>query len=172
MSYEYLNKIKSPKIIAEAMKLYGIKEINGKQHNPVILGWAKELGVDKIYNADEIPWCGLFMAIVVKRAGYEPVKSFLWALFWKSFGTEQKTAMLGDILVFKRKGGGHVGIYVGEDKDCYHVLGGNQGDAVSIVRILKSRCVNIRRCPWKIKQPDTVTRIFLSSTGNISTNEV
>lgn len=171
MSYEYLKKIKLPKIIAEAMKLYGVKEIKGNKHNPVILGWAKELGVDKIYNADEIPWCGLFMAVVVKRAGYEPVKNFLWALSWKSFGTEQKTAMLGDILVFKREGGGHVGIYVGEDKDCYHVLGGNQGDAVSIVRILKSRCVAIRRCPWKIKQPDTVTRIFLSPTGNISTNE-
>ena len=36
--------------------------------------------------------------------------------------------MLGDILTFKRNGGGHVGLYVGEDKDCYHVLGGNQGN--------------------------------------------
>jgi uncharacterized protein (TIGR02594 family) len=171
MSYGYLYKIKSPRIIAEAMNLYGVKEIKGNQHNPVILGWAKELGVDNIYKADETPWCGLFMAIVVKRAEYEPVKNFLRALSWKSFGTEQKTAMLGDILVFKREGGGHVGIYVAEDKECYHVLGGNQGDAVSIVRILKSRCVAIRRCPWKIKQPDTVTRIFLSPTGNISVNE-
>jgi cell wall-associated NlpC family hydrolase len=79
--------------------------------------------------------------------------------------------MLGDVLVFTRKGGGHVGIYVGQDKSCYHVLGGNQGDRVSIVRIEKTRCIGVRRTKWKISQPKNVRIIFLPDSGNTSTNE-
>ncbi len=29
---------------------------------PVIMDWAKELKLDKVYTADEIPWFGLFVA--------------------------------------------------------------------------------------------------------------
>jgi cell wall-associated NlpC family hydrolase len=36
--------------------------------------------------------------------------------------------MLGDVLVFRRGGGGHVALYVGEDEEAFHVLGGNQAD--------------------------------------------
>jgi cell wall-associated NlpC family hydrolase len=79
--------------------------------------------------------------------------------------------MLGDVLVFSRDGGGHVGIYVGEDAKTYRVLGGNQGDKVSIVPILKTRCVGIRRTNWKISQPKNVRKIFLSESGTLSTNE-
>jgi len=61
-------------------------------------------------------------------------------LSWKLSGTKQNEAMLGGILVFLRQNGAHVDIYAGEDKDFYYMLGGNQGDQVSIVRILKSRC--------------------------------
>jgi len=50
------------------------------------------------------------------------------------------------VLVFDRAGGGHVGFYVGEDLTSYDVLGGNQGDRVSIMRLEKSRCV-ARRWP-------------------------
>ena len=50
------------------------------------------------------------------------------------------------MLVFDRAGGGHVGFYVGEDLTSYDVLGGNQGDRVSIMRLEKSRCV-ARRWP-------------------------
>ena len=48
------------------------------------------------------------------------------------------------MLVFERDGGGHVGFYVGEDGTHYHVLGGNQDDAVSIAKIAKSRLVASR----------------------------
>jgi len=72
---------------------------------------------------------------------------------------------------FSRASGGHVGIYVGEDDKCYHVLGGNQGDAVSIVRIQKVRCIGIRRTKWSVAQPENVRVIKLTSTGVVSTNE-
>ena len=174
MNYDYLKSITAPQILVQALKLVGTKEIVGVKNSEIIMGWAKELGIEKIYTNDEIAWCGLFMAIVCLRAnvdtGISP-KEALWALNWNKFGTKQSTAMLGDILTFKRNGGGHVGIYVGEDTACYHVLGGNQSNMVCITRIEKSRCAGIRRTPWKIAQPDSVKAIVVNATGSISKNE-
>lgn len=169
--YQYLKTEASPKILVEAVKLIGTKETVGKDHNPTILGWAEELGLQKIYTNDEIPWCGLFVAICAHRAGVEVVKSPLWALSWAKYGTLSETPMLGDILTFTRSGGGHVGIYVGEDEKCYHVLGGNQSNMVSVTRIQKVRLHQARRTAWKIAQPANVRQIFLDSKGIISKNE-
>lgn len=174
MNYDYLKKVTSPQILVQALKLVGTKEIVGVKNSETIMGWAKELGLQKIYTNDEIAWCGLFMAIVCKKAGLEmpfSAKDSLWALNWNKFGIKQSTAMLGDILTFNRNGGGHVGIYVGEDATCYHVLGGNQSNMVNITRIEKSRCAGIRRTPWKIAQPDSVKAIVVNSNGFISKNE-
>ncbi len=126
MSYNFLKEEKSPQILVQAVKMLGTKEIVGEKHNPVIMGWAKELGLQRVYTADEIPWCGLAVAYAAHKAGVQVVDKPLWALNWAKYGNRVKEPMLGDILTFKRNGGGHVGIYVGEDKDCYHVLGGNQ----------------------------------------------
>jgi len=170
--YKWLEKENSPKVMVEAVKLYGTREIVGKQHSKEILSWAKELVMEKTYTNDEIPWCGLFTAIVVKRAGFDVVINPLWARNWNQFGTKQSVAMLGDVLVFTRPdGGGHVGFYVGEDATCYHVLGGNQSNMVNTTRILKSRCIGIRRCNWKVSQPKNVRVIKLVANGVVSTNE-
>lgn len=161
----------SPKVIAEGARYLGINEIKGKANNSTIMSWAKDVGVENTYTSDEVAWCGLYVAKVVLKSGYQPVKDPLWALNWKNFGKKQEIAMFGDILVFKREGGGHVGFYVAEDDKCFHVLGGNQSDSVCITRIEKNRCVGIRRCEWKIAQPETVKRYFASANGKISTNE-
>ena len=171
MSYSFLNTEKSPRLLVEAVKLIGIKEVVGKVHNPVIMAWAKDLDLQKIYTADEIPWCGLFIAYACHKAGIDVIDKPLWALSWAKWGTEVKEPMLGDILTFKRDGGGHVGIYVGEDKDCYHVLGGNQGNAVSVTRIVKSRLYKARRTAWKVAQPANVRKVHLDAKGIISKNE-
>lgn len=172
MSYAFLRDEKSPKILVEAVKLIGIKEVIGKDHNPKILKWAEDLGLKNIYTSDEIAWCGLFVAHVCKMAGLEPVKDPLWARNWAKWGVEQKIAMLGDVLVFERgKVSGHVGIYVGEDDKAYHVLGGNQNDQVCVTRILKSRCIAIRRTDWKVSQPKNVRVVKLLAGGVVSSNE-
>ena len=174
MSYSYLNKENAPRILVEAKSFLGVKEIVGSVHSKVIMGWAKDLGLEKIYTSDEIAWCGLFAMEVCKRAGVETnltPKESLWALNWAKFGTKQSVAMLGDILTFKRNGGGHVGIYVGEDNTCYHILGGNQSNMVCITRIEKSRVNSIRRTNWKVKQPESVRVIKLEGNGVISKNE-
>jgi len=171
MSYNFLNAEKSPRLLVEAVKLIGIKEVVGKVHNPVIMAWAKDLNLQKIYTADEIPWCGLFIAYACHKAGVDVIDKPLWALSWAKWGTKVTEPMLGDILTFKRDGGGHVGIYVGEDKDCYHVLGGNQGNAVSVTRIVKSRLYQARRTTWKVAQPANVRKVYLDAKGIVSKNE-
>ncbi|MFH6944623.1 TIGR02594 family protein [Flavobacterium sp. FlaQc-50] len=169
--YSWLKNEKSPKVIVEALKLLGIKEVPGQGDNITILKWAEALGLEKTYRKDDIPWCGLFVAYVCKVAGVDGVKDPLWARNWTNFGTKQTVAMLGDILVFVRDGGGHVGFYVGEDSSSYHVLGGNQSDMVCITRIRKERCIGIRRTKWKVAQPDNVRVIKLAASGAISENE-
>lgn len=168
--YAWLQQEGAPRMLVEFLNIYGTLEKAGVGDNPVILGWAKELGL-KEYTHDSIAWCGLAVAIVAKRAGKEVVKNPLWAANWLNFGTPVKEAMLGDVLVFSRPGGNHVGLYVGEDKDYYHLLGGNQSDMVSIMRIAKNRCKGIRRPIYKTAQPTNIRKIELSPTGEVSTNE-
>lgn len=170
--YRYLQYEPSPRMLREALTLYGIEEIIGPGDNPFITAWAKEVGA-KGYVHDATPWCGLFASVVAKRAGWDfnPGGNMLWALNWAKWGTPQKVAMLGDILVYERAGGGHVTQYVGEDSAYYHCLGGNQSDRANIVRKPKSPIKAIRRAPWKIRQPDNVRRIWLDATGPISVNE-
>lgn len=175
--YAWLTREGAPQLLVQALGLYGVTEIPGPKSNPTILSWAKNLGswFPSFYKDDDIPWCGLFMAEVCRRAGLPVVKEPLRALAWAQWGTPQSVAMLGDILVFQREGGGHVGIYVAEDDTCYYVLGGNQGNQVNITRILKSRIVAIRRTAWKVAQPRNVrqVKVTVDWTGyaKVSENE-
>lgn len=168
--YQWLAKESGPLMVIEALKLFGTLEKAGAGDNPTILAWAKETGQAAVYSHDSIPWCGLFMAVVAKRAGKEYVQSPLWALSWADFGEPVKVPMLGDVLTFKRDGGGHVGLYVGEDATAYHVLGGNQSDKVCITRIAKSRLYKARRPKYNV-QPSNVRRVTLQGNGALSKNE-
>ena len=137
--------------------------------------WAKATGQDRIYHVDETAWCGLWMAYVALQAGWDVPMNPLGARNWLSFGVPQQKPSLGDVLVFWRgvAGGfnGHVGLYVGEDTEAFHVLGGNQSDRVMIKRISKTRLLGARRCPWRINQPAAVRPVVLSATGTLSINE-
>jgi len=94
ISYEWLKNEKAPKVLVQAVKMLGTKEIIGAKHNPVILDWAKELNLQNTYNADEIPWCGLAVAYACKSAGLEVINKPLWALSWAKWGTEVKEPCL------------------------------------------------------------------------------
>jgi uncharacterized protein (TIGR02594 family) len=168
--YAWLSKEDGPKMLVEALKLFGTVEGAGSKDNPTILAWAAEIGLASTYSHDSIPWCGLFIGVVAKRAGKEPADSPLWALSWADFGKAAPVPMLGDVLTFKRNGGGHVALYVGEDAGAYHVLGGNQSDQVCITRIAKSRLYKARR-PFYTVQPANVRKVSLGANGKLSTNE-
>lgn len=173
LQYQWLKYEGAPRMLVEALKLYGTIETPGAGNTPVIIQWADEVGgnVEDVYKADSIPWCGLFAAIVAKRAEKELPNSPLWALSWSTFGKYIPLPMLGDVLVFVRAGGGHVGLYVGEDSIAYHVLGGNQNDKVTISRILKTRLYTSRRPIYKIGQPPNIRKIILQPSGTISNIE-
>ncbi len=140
-----------PAWLRRARSLIGTREAPGAANSPTILGWAKKLGakvLGMVYNADSVPWCGLFVAMCVAEDGIAPAPIAVRAKAWATWGANIAADHLapGAVLVFERPGGGHVGFYVGEDRTHYHVLGGNQGDRVSIMRLEKSRCV-ARRWP-------------------------
>lgn len=169
-AYAWLRDEPGPRMIVEALKLFGTLEAPGARDNPTIIGWAREVGLGSTYSHDSIPWCGLFMAVVAKRSGKPIVDSPLWALSWAAFGRDAAAPMLGDVLTFKRDGGGHVALYVGEDADAYHCLGGNQSDKVCITRIGKARLHRARRPAYNV-QPDNVRKVRLAPAGKLSTNE-
>lgn len=176
--YAYLESGDMPATIREAVKLFGVRETPGAADNATILAWAKEvehaIGVAHLgYTADSIPWCGLFAGIVCVRAKWadQMPKTPLWARSWIEFGQKSPKPGIGDIMVFSRDGGGHVGFYVGEDMTYYHIIGGNQSDAVTITRVAKGRLLGARRPKWRIAQPASVKTVLVGATGPISKNE-
>lgn len=170
--YAWLAKEPGPAMLTEALAWLGVRETAGRGNTSQIMAWADYLGPDvrRIYTADAVPWCGLFVAFVAKRAGKPLPSNPLSARAWATWGDKASPAELGDVLVFARKGGGHVGFYVGEDATAYAVLGGNQGNAVSIVRVAKSRCIAARRL-YAIGKPANVRPVKLTAKGALSTNE-
>jgi len=173
----------APRMLVNALALLGTLELKGPGNNPVIVKWADEAGaaIDSAYadwaadwyNSDSVAWCGLFMAVVAVRSGRPPAAKYLSALAWAEWGlpVPHGGAMLGDVLVFKRAGGGHVSLYVGEDETHFHMLGGNQSDAVNIMRKAKSDLYAVRRPAYK-NTPSNVRKIYYSSSDSIvSVNE-
>jgi hypothetical protein len=203
--YRWLEAEPGPRMIVEALKEFGTLEAPGDADNPKIIGWQHELqaagfgrAYGGFYDADAIPWCGLFMAVIalrdnpqigccrseqkefaspehrtcMRRPERDPPKRYLSALAWRDWGVgvPRGAAALGDVLVFKRKGGGHVGLSIGHDASAFHVLGGNQADRVSIARLSRQRLVAVRR-PAYHAQPANVRPIPLAASGSLSVNE-
>ena len=111
------------------------------------------------------------MAWWMTQCGITPPGIAVRAKSWASWGSLLRPDRLapGAVLVFEREGGGHVALYVGEDNTHYHVLGGNQGDAISIMRIAKSRCVATR---WPKGEPVNGKPVKLTPAGApVSSNE-
>ena len=173
--YAWLKAEPGPRLLVEALKTYGTIEKQGEGSNPSILAWAKVTGLDRIYRNDATAWCGLWMAYVALQAGWDVPLNPLGARNWLAFGVPQQKPSLGDVLVFWRGASsgfnGHVGLYVGEDAEAFHVLGGNQSDRVMIKRIAKNRLLGARRCPWRINQPAAVRPVVLAANGALSTDE-
>jgi uncharacterized protein (TIGR02594 family) len=156
-----------------AQSLVGIREVPGKGNNATIMGWAKKLGAKILgitYAADSVPWCGLYAAHVMDHAGIKPPPIAVRASEWGKWGRKLVNPRPGCILTFTREGGGHVGFYVGEDDTHLHVLGGNQGDAVSVTRIAKTRLSEMR-WPEEIPLPPAKTVRLRPNGVPVTSNE-
>jgi len=151
-----------------ARESVGLKEVAGPKHNTKIQTWLAKLGA--WWRDDETPWCGTFVAHCLRENGLPVPEHWYRALAWKEYGSNLRPTHVceGAILVFARAGGGHVGFYVGEDRFYYRVLGGNQSNAVNVMRIAKSRCVAIR---WPKGVPVTGGPVHVASNAPVSENE-
>lgn len=134
----------------------GLKEIAGPKNNGFIT-WAHSLcGIEDA--SDEVPWCSAFVNALAWMLRLPRSKSAA-ARSWLTVGTpiEIANARVGyDIVILKRGAGeqpgpevvtapGHVGLYSGVDQAFVIVLGGNQGDAVSIARFPIANVLGVRR---------------------------
>jgi uncharacterized protein (TIGR02594 family) len=125
-----------PKWYRLATEELGQQEIRGAAHNPRIVAYQQATGLRA--NDDETPWCGSFVAWCLREADvpYNAARAAA-ARSWLSWGRRLDRPTIGCIVVFwrgKRDGWqGHVGFYAGRAKNGdILVLGGNQGDSVSI----------------------------------------
>lgn len=162
-------KASEPAWLTAARAKLGTREAAGPANSPTIMGWAKKLGtkvLGMVYNADSVPWCGLFVATCVAEAGLAPAPIAVRAKAWAPWGKALRPDRVapGAVMVFDRAGGGHVAFYVGEDDRAYHVLGGNQGDRVSVTRIAKERCIAIR---WPDGRPVTGSPVKMTAIAGI-----
>jgi uncharacterized protein (TIGR02594 family) len=153
--------------IHEAKKHIGLKEVKGTGTNLTIKTWLSNLSA--WWSDDETPWCGTFVAHCIKTAGYPLPKHWYRAKDWLNWGVEIKQPCYGCIVVFERSGGGHVGFVVGKDKlDRLMVLGGNQGDAVSISPFARSRVAGYRMPDKVVSNPNLP---IIISQAESSSNE-
>ena len=158
--------------LSEAKRLIGTTEVAGAADNGEIMDWAKQTHIG--FGSDETPWCGLFIShCIASTLPNEPMPANpLGARNWLKFGTEV-SPQYGAVLVFWRGSQhgalGHVAFYWAEDDTHFHILGGNQSNAVNVMRIAKSRLLGAR---WpKGAAPRGMRRFITGSSVAISENE-
>ena len=100
--------------------------------NPNILGCYRSQGQN--LSNDQTPWCAAYAGSVMKASGVQSLKT-LSSLAYKGFGTvvplgDKTKWRLNDIIIFSRKGGGHIGFFRGYNPNTGSILiaGGNQSD--------------------------------------------
>lgn len=123
-----------PKWLEIARTHLGLHEGPGAADNPKVLEFYKLAGRPEIKH-DDIAWCAAFVGAMLAKAGLKGTGS-LAARDYERWGQKLDKPLLGCVGVKQRAGGqtwqGHVGFVVGANARQIYLLGGNQGDAVSI----------------------------------------
>jgi len=128
-----------------ALDQLGQREIAGEANNPRIVAYHQATRLKA--TDDETPWCAAFVNWCLEVAGVAGTNSAA-ARSFEAWGSKVSTPSVGDVVVLSRgtkPWQGHVGFWLGENRDNVMLLGGNQGDAVSVALYEKSRIVSIRR---------------------------
>lgn len=165
--------IPEPSWLINARKFVGTSEIKGPKHNSKIVQFWIDMKAP--FRDDETPWCGAFVGAMMANNGFPPYPAGASARAWLKFGSRIDRPAVGCIVVFWRgspKGfSGHVGIVVGQDQfGNLLVLGGNQGDAVSIKPFGRDRVLGYVWPPTAAVSPNFNLPV-LKSDGKLSSNE-
>ncbi len=129
----------------------GQREIDGANDNPRILKFYREVGHPDVAH-DEVAWCAAFVGACLERGGIASTRS-LMARSYLGWGRALAKGQPGAIAVFSRgddPAAGHVAFYLDADAARVFVLGGNQGDAVSVTAIGRDRLLGLR---WPTEVP-------------------
>lgn len=153
----------------------GLREFPGATHNPAVVQMFADSGHAWVQD-DETPWCAAFVGSVLAQAGVQGTGA-LNARSYLDWGQEVplERAQRGDIVVFWRgsRDGwqGHVGFYHGIDGNNILVLGGNQGNAVSVAPYSADRLLGVRRATQP-RTSATESRTVQASAAQMGTAAV
>lgn len=140
-----------------ALRFVGLRETPGIVHSPAIVSMLQL--VDRSVRDDETPWCSAFVNYIAWLLGL-PRSNSLAARSWLRVGEEipLSAARAGSDVVILRRGDstapasviaapGHVGFFVSWDQAAHkvRVLGGNQGNAVTMADFEEARVLGVRR---------------------------
>ena len=124
----------------------GIKEAPGSADNADVVQFYAEAGHPEVKH-DSVAWCSAFCGAMLHRAGIKPSGS-LMARSYLHWGQKLDAPKVGCVAVLWRGSPdadtGHVGFVTEAGGDFIKLLGGNQGDAVSIETFPRSRVLGFR----------------------------
>jgi uncharacterized protein (TIGR02594 family) len=133
----------SPPWLAVALQEYGVHETRGGE-TPRIMAYHRAAADGQ--DEDEDAWCSAFLCWTMEQCGTPHTHSGA-ARSWLTWGVESPPRF-GAVVVFWRGSPdgwqGHVGILVASRGGDLYVLAGNQGNAVSISPMPRSRVLGYR----------------------------
>ena len=154
-----------PPWLIVARRYLGTREIKGSLHNSTIIRWWR--AIKSTIRDDETPWCAAFVGGVLEECGYRSSRNPA-ARSYMTWGARLDYPSVGCIVVFSRPPSpwsGHVGFLVGKDyMDDLVVLGGNQGDRVSIATFPRERLLGYR---WPMPVTDETMPLTFASVPRI-----
>ena len=131
--------------LAAAWAELGQREVRGNADNARIRAFFRDVGHPATLH-DEVAWCAAFAGACLERAGFASTRS-LMARSYLRWGEELEDGRFGAVAVLSRgadPAAGHVGFLLGETASHVMLLGGNQGDAVSVAAYPKTRLIGLR----------------------------
>ncbi len=137
-----------------AFREYGVRETRGRRTTPNIARYLASVGLSGY--GDETAWCSAFVNWCMEQAGIQGTRRAN-ARSWLNWGGLcLGVPVYGAITIFWRERRtswkGHVGFYMGRNGNRIELLGGNQGNAVSIREYPASRLLGYR---WPASIPLT-----------------
>lgn len=154
-----------------AFEQIGIDEVKNAD---VVKQWIKGIGdqwFTENFNPSTVPWCGGFVAHCMRAQGIQIPKLWMRAKEWANWGIRITSPVVGCVVVFERKGGGHVGFVVGKtEAGELIVLGGNQGNCVCLAKFGMDRVVGYF-WPSVIPLSQGLQLATMTLEGGLSLNE-
>ncbi|WP_374332215.1 TIGR02594 family protein [Aestuariivirga sp.] len=164
------------KTLELARSYLGTKEVTGPADNPKIMEMYRTVGQDWVEH-DEMAWCAAFVGHCLETSGIASTQKLNARsyLTWGEKVPSLEQAKEGDVVVLSRGTSGwqgHVAFFLRAVGQQVEVLGGNQGNGVSITRYPKSKILGIRRALGIATSPRPELRVVQQQLKDLGYHEV